>query len=333
LKTFPAILVGGLLVASCAIVSPTDRNPTVAGDVAVPRPAWAHNAPIHFAYRIDPSIQGRRGLHGDFAFVYTGHQSAPEVIVFGHEYLVSRADSRGFPADRYESAYRADLGEPQLIPEVYDGRTALDEPRLRHPLSFRTDEIQLDDLWAVGERAGISGGWVFSSERAAKICYGLLSMKASGNGSFPGFNYACVDTPCAPDYDVPLVFPSTEPRPSPSPTPSPHIKPLRLLDFECRTNTIQLGDDAVVIVNAWLPTSLRFVEVEATVDDERKEVRLAGIQRVPGNLGGLTVTTRVKVGVQFRPAKTGTYRVIGTIHPDLSAATDPREYSCELVVR
>jgi hypothetical protein len=333
LKTYPGILVGGLLVASCAIVSPTNQSPmTVAGDAAVARPSWAHNDPIYFAYRIDPSIQGRRGLRGDFAFVYTGGQSEPEVIVFGDEYIVSRGDMRGFSADRYPSTFHADLGEPQPIPDVYDGRTAL-EPRLRHPLIFRTDEIHLDDMWAMGERARVSGGWVFSSERAAKICYGLLKMKASGSGAFPGFNYACVDTPCAPDYEPPLVYPSTEPRPSPSPTPSPYITPLRLLDFECRTNTIQLGDDAILHVRAWLPSSLRFVEVEATVDDERKEVRLAGIQRIPAGIGGLTVVTQVKVGVKFRPAKIGTYRVIGTIHPDLSPPTEPREYSCEVVVR
>jgi hypothetical protein len=333
LKTYPGILVGGLLVAGCAIVSPTDRGPvTVAADVAVARPAWANNAPIHFSYRIDPSIQGRRGLRGDFAFVYTGNQPEPEAIVFGDEYVVSRADVRGLSPDRYSTAFHADLGEPQPMPEVYDGRTAL-EPRLRHPLIFRTDEIDLEDMWAIGERARISGGWVFSSERAAKIAYALMKMKASGSGPFRGFDYACVETPCPPDYESPLVFPSTEPRPSPSPTPSPHITPLRLLDFECRTNTIQLGDDAIVHVNAWLPSGLRFVEVEATVDDERREVRLAGIQRIPHGIVGTAAISHVKVGVQFRPAKTGTYRVIGTIHPERVTPTEPREYSCEVLVR
>lgn len=333
MKPYPGILIGALLVASCAIASPTDQGPPmVAGGAAVARPEWARNEPIFFAYRIDPSIQGRRGLQGDFAFVYTGGQSEPAVIVFGDESIVSRADMRGLSPARDLTAFHADLGEAQPIPEVHDGRTPL-EPRLRHPLIFRTDAITLDDMWAMGERARVSGGWVFSSERAAKICYGLLKMKASGSGIFPGFNYACVATSCAPDDGPPLVFPSTEPRPSPSPTPSPHITPLRLLDFECRTSTIQLGDDAIVHVNVWLPSSLLFVEIDATVDDERKEVRLASIQRIPAGIGGLTATSRAKVGVQFRPAKTGTYRVIGTVHPELATPTEPREYSCEVLVR
>jgi hypothetical protein len=308
-RAFPLALMVGFLAAGCA---GTPQAPTVTGSPgAIDRPTTNY-----FDYRIDSTIRGRYGTTGEVAWHDVG-PGRPSILLLDEVSVTFQAGATPADIDRFAAAFDAVVPGPQVIPGTPDGAVP---PRVTsdYRIKFRPENVSLAPLDAMLETTGvISGGWVFSSEAAAKTLLQVLRVKQQADQykvAFIGFSAAmCVPEDCGPDGHPTPAYPSTEPRPTPTPTATPATAPMELKSVACLRSSIPLGKQGILRVTGILSASCRAVhEVKAIVDDERREVRLEATEKLLME-GCQTAVSYPETEVPFYPARLGTYRIIATV--------------------
>lgn len=308
-RAFPSALLVGWLAAGCA---GAPQAPTVAGSPG----ATGTPSTNYFDYRIDPTILGRYGTTGDVAWNGIG-PGRPSILLLGEQSVTFQPGTTAADIDRFAAAFDAMMSGPLIAPGTPDGSVS---PRATNTyrVTFRTENVSLAPLDAMLEaNPVISGGWVFSSEAAAKTLLQMARVKQMGDQfqvAFIGFNMAmCVPEDCAPD-DLPVpAYPSTEPVPTPTPSPPLGFLPMRIKDVICLQSQIPQGKQGILHITGSVPELCWVVhEVKAIVDDERREVRLEAtakrMREVCQSAVGYPETE-----VPFYPARLGTYRIIATV--------------------
>jgi hypothetical protein len=319
----------GLLAAGCA---GTPKSPTVAGSPGAVGKATTN----YFDYRIDPAILGRYGTTGEVAWLGVG-PGRPSILLLGEQFVTFQPGTTAADIDRFAAAFDATVSGPSIMPGTPDGAVppkATDNYRV----TFRTESVSLAALDDVVEITGIiSGGWLFSSEAAAKTLLQMLRVKQQADQykvAFIGFDMAmCFPEDCGPDGLAAPAYPSTEPVPAPTPTPVPETQPMALENVVCVRNSIPQGKQGILRVTGILPSSCWAVhEIKAIVDNDRREVRLEATAKRVGDVCENTFSYP-ETDVLFYPARPGTYRVLATVTPMRGyAGAQSQEASCEVEV-
>jgi hypothetical protein len=307
MKRFSLYLTVCLLVAGCAAGAPFEPSGVAAS---------GHPGTNYFAYRIDPVIAGRYGTTGEVAWHGVG-AGRPSILLLDEVSVTFQAGTTAADIDRFAAAFDAVVPGPQVIPGTPDGAVP---PRVTNDyrVKFRPENVSLASLDGMLETSGvISGGWVFSSEAAAKTLLQMLRVKQQADQykvAFIGFSMAmCVPEDCGPDALPVPAYPSTEPVPTPTPSPPLDILPMRIKDVVCLQSTIPQGKQGILHITGRVPELCWLVhEVKAIVDDERREVRLEATAK------RMTEVCQSAVGypetdVPFYPARLGTYRVMADV--------------------
>lgn len=327
LKTSFLSLAMALLVAGCAAVGPFEPSGSAAS---------SHPGTNYFDYRIDPTIAGRYGITSEVAWHGVGAER-PSMLLLGEQSVTFQPGTTAADIDRFAAAFDAVVQGPQVTPGTPDGAIP-PKATNTYRVTFRTESVSLASLDALVETTRIiSGGWLFSSESAAKTLLQMLRVKQQSTQykvAFIGFNMAmCVPEDCGPDGLAVPTYPSTEPLPTPTPTPAPETRPMALENVVCAGGSIPQGKQGLLRVTAILPSSCWALhEVKAIVDDERREVRLEATAKRVGDVCEDTFTYP-ETQVYFYPARPGTYRVLATVTPMRGyASAEPHDVDCEVAV-
>jgi hypothetical protein len=307
LKTSSLSLTMALLVAGCAAVGPFEPSGSAAS---------SHPGTNYFDYRIEPTIAGRYGITSEVAWLGIGAER-PSMLLLGEQSVTFQPGTTAADIDRFAAAFDAVVQGPQVTPGTPDGAIP-PKATNTYRVTFRTESVSLASLDALVETTRIiSGGWLFSSEAAAKTLLQMLRVKQQATQykvAFIGFNMAmCVPEDCGPDGLAVPTYPSTEPLPTPTPTATPVTAPMELKSVACLRSGIPLGKQGILRVTGILSASCRAVhEVKASVDDERREVRLEATEK-PLMEGCQTAVSYPEVEVPFYPARLGTYRIMADV--------------------
>jgi hypothetical protein len=307
MKTFSLALTLCSLLAGCAAVGPFEPSGTAAS---------GHPGTNYFDYRIEPTIAGRYGLTGEVAWHGIGPER-PSMLLLGEQSVTFQPGTTAADIDRFAAAFDAVVQGRQVLPGSPDGAVP-PKPTDIYRVTFRTEHVSLASLDALVETTRIiSGGWLFSSEAAAKTLLQMLRVKQQADQykvAFIGFNMAmCVPEDCGPDGLAVPTYPSTEPLPTPTPTAAPATAPMPLKSVACLRSSIPQGKQGILRVTGILSASCQAVhEIRAIVDDERREVRLEATMKLLMQGCQLEVDYP-EIEVPFLPARLGTYRIIATV--------------------